>query len=84
MGEIADQIIDEILSRECAPRPRKGGFQSGAGKGMWRTIDGTIIAMADMTDTHLTNALNMCIRRNNPGKAQELRKEIKRRERTQP
>ena len=79
MGEIADQIIDSIImgNYDDEQSPLKS-LQKGAGKGMWRNQTG-LHAMTDMSTFHLTNCIAMCKRTGNNGKADDIRKELKRR-----
>jgi hypothetical protein len=78
MGDIADQLIDQMIcgnSRTYPPKKRKN-FQSGSGNFHWRQADGRAVSMRDMSIDHLRNALKLCGRTNNNGKAQQLRQVI--------
>jgi hypothetical protein len=81
MGEIADQIIDQLLDRHMfiGRRPRRNNPQRGVGKGRWMSSAGPV-EMGEMSDEHIANALAMCERHGNTGKARELRAEQKRRD----
>lgn len=59
---------------------RSKGFQHGVGFGRWRNSEGNVVDMKDMDDRYLKNCLNICIKRGNTGKTQELKAEIHRRE----
>jgi hypothetical protein len=85
MGEIADQIIDEILDRHMfiGRGPRRNNPQRGVGKGRWMSSAGPM-EMTEMTDIHIANALAMCELHGNTGKARELRAEQKRRDLLKP
>jgi hypothetical protein len=78
MGEIADQIIDEILDRHMFSS-RRTNPQRGVGKGRWMSSAGPV-EMGEMSDEHIANALAMCERHGNTGKARELRAEQMRRD----
>ena len=78
MGEWADYYIDLALS-ECFREPRPRGFQYGVGFGRWKDSKGKVVNMKDMDDRYLNNCLNLCVKRGNTGKAQEIRAEFQRR-----
>ena len=46
---------------------------------LWRTKEGQVLDVADMTDLHLLNARTMCERENRVGEMDKLDSEIKRR-----
>lgn len=73
MGDIADQIIDQMMWGSRPARGRKRTFQSGSGDFMWRTQTGEVVPMHDMTTSHLKNALRVCEVKSNSGKAAQLR-----------
>ena len=82
MGEIADQIIDQMIDRYMMIGRRRGDRaspQRGVGKGMWMSSSGPV-PMTEMSDEHIANALAMCERHGNTGKARELRAERKKRD----
>lgn len=49
---------------------------------VWVTRDGSVVRIAEMTDEHLNNAYNMCLRNVGPAdlRTQKLGKEIERRQ----
>ena len=71
MGEIADQIVDQMMFGGGCHTLRKRGFQSGSGNFMWRTSSG-LVAMKSMTDEHLRNAIRLCEKNGNTGKLRQL------------
>jgi len=76
MGEIADYYVEQMIGesfRSYRPRPKSKGFQSGVGFLRWKTADGTIVEMSDMTIPHLNNALRLCDKYGGSGKAREIR-----------
>lgn len=79
MGEIADDIIDSYIDGfvDCwgsrPPRRASGNYQSGTGNYRWRDTDGTLWDMRLMSYDHLRNALAVAERKNNTGKAKQLR-----------
>ena len=48
-------------------------------KNKWRDAQGTLWDMSDMTESHIKNCINHCIRLNNIQKLQEFRDELSRR-----
>lgn len=54
------------------------GSQSTLG-GVWRTRDGTLVPLEDMSDAHLVNSLAMCLRMGRTREIRFLGKEIERR-----
>lgn len=72
MGEIADEIIERMIGEYREYRPR-GTYQSGSGARCWRTASGQVLPMESMTTEHLQNALRMCERQRNSGKAKDIR-----------
>jgi hypothetical protein len=80
MGDAADSALAHFWGYSYGGKPqRKPTFQSGSGSGFWRTASGERIAMTEMTDAHLANALRKCEETGNTGKAKDLRREIERR-----
>lgn len=77
MGEHADDIIDQIIDGEWLPRRRNVTYQSGAGKGVWRTASGPVLRMSDMSVAHLQAAIAECERRGNSGKKADLEKALR-------
>lgn len=74
MGEITDQIIDRfIFGPPSRTKSKPRTWQAGSGQRCWRTATGEVVAMETMTDAHLRNALRMCERNGNPGKAKDIR-----------
>lgn len=74
MGEYSDLIVDRMIFGSYPYRPRKrSGFQSGSGDFMWRDSTGKTVSMYDMTDEYLSNAIAVCERKGNGGKAAQLR-----------
>ncbi len=71
---MADFTMDEFYEGDDED-PR-----SETPEGMWKQRDGTLIAIKNMTDTHLTNAINMCKRKDMEWFADELKVEWERRE----
>lgn len=53
-------------------------YQAGVGKGRWKQGNGQIIAMAEMTERHIRNALKLC---RDYGKIKEFNAELERRDR---
>jgi len=79
MGEIADQIIDQIIfESNSLQKTSKGGFQKGVGLGMWRSKTGPI-SIFSMSTSHIKNAIKVCNQTNNHGKKRELLKELRNR-----
>lgn len=77
MGDAADSAIAYILRRhENTRKRRKPTFQSRTGKGVWRTADGDVILMSDMTVAHLKAAIRECDARENSGKKKDLEKAL--------
>ena len=72
MGEIADGIIDRMMFGSGRNQRPRQTFQAGSGNYMWRTSDGQTVSMHSMTVDHLTNAIALCERSGNSGKAVQL------------
>lgn len=89
MGEMADEMIDrmifgdidridrmfgvgEMQDHDVRARPHPG--QKGVGRFRWRDADGKVHDMLDMTTRHLQNALVICARNSNSGKANDIQK----------
>jgi hypothetical protein len=80
MGDAADNALEYFMNNGIGfgwgGKSRRPTFQSGSGAGMWRTRDGSVIAMKDMSSTHLQNALQKCLETGNSGKAKDIRAEL--------
>ena len=80
MGEYADYEVERMMDNTdyladvIDQRLRRNMT------GKWGTKDGRILNIADMTDSHLRNAMALCERRGNTNKVREFKQEIERRE----
>lgn len=81
MGDAAEAALDYWMNRHglFGKPPRKRSFQKGSGRGKWRTAEGQVLDMKDMSDRHIENALRLCESRGNTGKADDFREELVRR-----
>lgn len=82
MGDIADQIIDSMIDEWAfngGHRKRKT-FQRRTGQRMWRTADGSVIAMESMSTSHIMNAMNLCEEMGNTGKFNDLQDTLRERQ----
>lgn len=57
--------LDDMITTRRRP-------QRGTGDFMWRTADGDVVNMYDMSAEHRENAMNLCRRRGNSGKLAQL------------
>jgi len=82
MGEHADDIINRMIDGSFGwgnRRPRKT-FQSGSGNYKWKTANGHVIDMKDMSTRHLRNCIRMCESNGNTGKGDQLKEVLEIRE----
>lgn len=71
MGEYADDMIERMIWGPLPKRVRRS-FQAGSGDFMWRTAEGELINMYNMTREHRLNAIEVCLRKGNSGKLKQL------------
>lgn len=88
MGDAADSALEYYMNNHIGfgwgGTKRRRGFQSGSGKGMWRTASGAVLDMRDMETAHLVNAMRKCMETFNTGKAADIQAELDRRGYTAP
>lgn len=83
MGDAADSALEYAMNHGIGfgwgGKLRRRSYQSGSGAGQWRTAQGVVLKMSEMTEDHIRNALALCESRGNTAKAADFRKELKHR-----
>lgn len=73
MTRLTDNYVAQMMSQRSSKPQKPKTFQKGAGAFMWRSARGNAISMRRMSVEHLNNALSLCERSGNTGKAADLR-----------
>lgn len=74
MSEFTDNLINRMFfdGDRKSFKEKKRTFQAGSGNYKWRKSDGTVVNMKDMTTAHLKNAIDICKKKANSGKLEQL------------
>jgi len=71
VGDTADDLFDALSPQTFYRSRRQATYQSGTGDFMWRSSEG----LNDITPEHRANAMEVCRRKGNSGKLNQLQQE---------